>query len=104
MSNELIGARFFDDQKRDRGWASKVLRRESALGRLTVLDVTTTDPALLSFLGALDKSPVQVQETGTEGVCYRFVWASAYDNGPTVRVQGILEDVWGTTPARERSS
>jgi hypothetical protein len=97
MPKELIGVRFFDGQKRERGSASKVVRRESVLGRLTVLEVTTTDPALLSFLGSLDKLPVRVQETGTDGVCYRFVWASAYDNGPTVRVQGILEEVWGTT-------
>jgi hypothetical protein len=104
MTNELIGARFFDDQKRDRGWASKVVRRESVLGRLTVLDVTTTDPALLTFLGSLDKSPVRVQETGTESVCYLFVWASGYDNGPTVRVQGILEDASNGMAARDRGS
>ncbi len=90
MTKELIGARFFDEHERDRGWAAKVVRRERAPGRLVVLEVTSKDPALLNFLGSLDKAPLQVQETGTEGSSYRFVWASAYDNGGTVRVQGVL--------------
>ena len=32
MPNEQSGARFFDDQKRERGWAVKVVRRERAPG------------------------------------------------------------------------
>lgn len=84
------GARFFDSRKQDRGWAAKVVRRERAIGSLVVLDVTTADADLKSFLGALDKSPLRVQPTGDEGTTYTFVWASGYDNGPTIRVQGIL--------------
>jgi hypothetical protein len=90
MPHEQIGARFFDQHKRDRGWAAKIVRRERALGKLVVLDVTSTDASLLSFLGTLDKSPLTVQQTGAEGESYTFAWASGYDNGPTVRVQGIL--------------
>ena len=92
MANEQIGARFFDEHKRDRGWANKVVKRERALGRLVVLDVTTTDAGLLSFLGALDRSPLRVQQTDSEGGSYTFAWASGYENGSTIRVQGILQD------------
>ena len=92
MSNEQHGARFVDEHKRDRGWASKVVRRERALGRLVILDVTTDDPRLSSFLGALDKSPLLVQESDAEGKSYRFMWASGYENGATIRVQGVLQD------------
>jgi hypothetical protein len=92
MPNELVGARFFDENKRDRGWASKVVKRERSLGRLIVLDVTSTDASLLSFLGALDRSPLRVQQTGSDGDSYTFAWASGYDNGATIRVQGILLD------------
>jgi len=41
MPNEQFGARFFDAQKRDRGRASKVVKRPLAVGRLFVLDVAT---------------------------------------------------------------
>ena len=92
MSSEQIGARFFDEHKRERGWAAKVVRRQRAPGSLVVLEVTTTDAGLLSFLGSLDKSPLRVQQTGAEGTTYTFAWASGYDNGPTIRVQGILQD------------
>ena len=92
MSNEQTGARFVDEHKRDRGWASKVVRREKALGRLVVLDVTTTDPELSRFLGALDRSPLLVQQTDAEGASYRFAWASGYENGTAIRVQGVLQD------------
>jgi hypothetical protein len=104
MSQEFIGARFFDERKRDRGWASKVVRRQSMQGRLTVLEVTTNDAGLLTFLGTLDKAPMSVQETGTDGASYRFSWASGYDNGPTVRIQGVLEEVWDPGSAKERIS
>jgi len=92
MPNEQSGARFFDEQKRERGWAIKVVRRERAPGALVVLDVTTTDVDLKSFLGSLDKSPLRVQQTGDEGTNYTFAWASGYENGPSMRVQGILRD------------
>lgn len=101
MSQEPIGARFFDDRKRDRGWATSVVRRQNSLGKLTVLDVTTTDAGLLSFLGALDRSAISVEESGTGAATYRFVWASGYDNGPTVRVQGVVEGFWA--PAADGS-
>lgn len=92
MANEQVGARFFDAEKRDRGWASKVLRRERSLDRLVVLDVTSTDAALRSFLSSLDQAPLSVQQTGDEAESYTFVWASGYDNGATVRIQGRLQD------------
>ena len=86
------GARFFDSKKRERGWAAKVVRRPRAWGTLVVLDVTTTDTDLKSFLGSLDRSPLRVQSTGDEGTTYTFVWASGYDNGPTIRIQGVVLD------------
>jgi hypothetical protein len=92
VSNEQRGARFVDEHKRERGWASKVVRRERALGRLVVLDVTTTDPELSRFLGALDRAPLLVQQTDAEGTSYRFAWASGYENGAAIRVQGVLQD------------
>ena len=92
MQNEQVGARFYDENKRERGWASKVVRRERAVGRLVILDVTSTDSSLLAFLGSLDRSPLQVQQTGAEGESYTFAWASGYENGGKVRIQGILRD------------
>ena len=91
MANEQIGARFFDGDKRDRGWATKVVRRERSLDRLVVLDVTSTDAALRTFLSSLDQAPLSVQQTGDEAESYTFAWASGYDNGATVRVQGRLQ-------------
>jgi hypothetical protein len=91
MSAEPGGARFYDEHKQERGWANQIVKRESALGRLTILDVTTADPALLGFLRGLDKAPLRVELAGEGGARYRFAWASGYENGPTVRVQGILE-------------
>jgi hypothetical protein len=93
MPNEEKGARFLDEDKCERGWASKVVKRERALGRLVILDVTTADPELLRFLCELDRSPLHVQQTGADGTDYQFAWASGYENGKTVRVQGILRDV-----------
>ena len=91
MTTPLNGARFFDARKLERGWAEKVVRRERAMGALVVLDVTTTDTDLRSFLGSLDRSPLRVQPTGEEATTYCFVWASGYENGATIRVQGILD-------------
>ena len=93
MSNEeQRGAKFLDENEQDRGWASKVVRRERALGRLVILDVTTTDRELSKFLGALDKSPLFVKQGDSEGMSYSFAWASGYENGTTIRVQGVLQD------------
>jgi hypothetical protein len=92
MANEQVGARFFDGNKRDRGWASKVIRRERSLHRLVVLDVTSTDAALRVFLSSLDRAPLSVQQTGDAADSYTFAWASGYDNGATVRIQGRLQD------------
>jgi hypothetical protein len=93
MGNEMgerTGARFFDENKRDRGWASRVTRRAHTVGRLIVLDVTTTEPSLASFLTSLDKSSLRVQCTDTSGESYTFKWASGYENGAQIRVQGVL--------------
>lgn len=94
------GARFFDERRRDRGWAEGIVRRQHALGRLVVLDVTTSDPELQGYLRALDRAPLWVEEAGEGGAAYRFAWASGYENGAMVRVQGILEDAqFGQRPA-----
>ena len=92
MANEQVGARFFDENKRDRGWASKIIRRERSLDRLVVLDVTSTDAALRMFLSSLDRAPLSVQQTGDAADSYTFAWASGYENGATVRIQGRLQD------------
>jgi hypothetical protein len=57
------GARFFDEKKRDLGWATKVFKRDPSLGGLTVLDVTTAEPALALFLRSLDKGRLFVHST-----------------------------------------
>jgi hypothetical protein len=59
---------------------------------LVVLDVTTTDPELIGYLRALDRAPLWVEEGGESGAAYCFAWASGYENGAMVRVQGILGD------------
>ena len=91
MPMEPSGARFYDENHCDRGWATRVFKRANAVGRLIILDVTTTDRELLLFLRGLDKSPLWIEEVGEGGVQYRFAWASGYENGPTVRVQGNLQ-------------
>jgi hypothetical protein len=92
MSGEQSGARFFDENKRDRGWASKVTKRSRSLGGLTVLDVITTEPSLASFLMALDKARLRVQYTDVSGESYTFKWASGYENGTEIRIQGVLDE------------
>ena len=89
-TDRQAGARFFDERQRDRGWADSVVRRNRALGRMVVLDVTSTDEALLRFLSALDRSPLRVELPIEGGRSYMFVWASGYDNGNSVRVQGVV--------------
>jgi hypothetical protein len=85
------GARFFDVDKRDRGWARKVTSREKTVGRLTVLDVESAEPSLAAFLTGLDRAPLRVQDTGASGESFTFTWASGYENGTSIRIQGILD-------------
>ena len=86
----LAGARFFDEKKRDRGWATQVTKRVLAVGKLTVLDVTTAEPSLASFLTALDKSALRVEHADLAAESYTFLWASGYQNGLQIRIQGVL--------------
>ena len=91
MSSTRSGARFFDERRLDRGWASQVKRRVRRLDGLTTLDVTTNESSLAAFLSSLDRSPLRVQSTDDEGESYTFAWASGYENGSQIRVQGLLE-------------
>jgi hypothetical protein len=84
------GARFFDGNRRDLGWATRVLKRTAAVGGLTVLDVTTSEPDLTSSLLMLDKSRLFMTADGA-GESLTFTWASGYDNGREIRIQGVLE-------------
>jgi len=86
------GARFFDEKKRDIGWAGKVSKRNHpTLGGLTVLDIATADPSLAMYLRSLDKGRLFVQPTDVLGESFAFTWASGYANGQDIRVQGVLE-------------
>lgn len=85
------GARFFDEKKRDLGWAAKVSRRKPGLGGLTVLDIVTTEPLLAMFLRSLDRGRLFVRPTDALGESFAFAWASGYANGQEIRVQGVLE-------------
>jgi hypothetical protein len=67
-----------------------VVRRNGSLGGLTVLDVMTNEASLAAFLRALDRSPLRVQYTDHEGETYTFAWASGYENGTAIRIQGKL--------------
>jgi hypothetical protein len=89
-SDGSSSARFFDEKNQDRGWAKKVTRRPRAVGRLTVLDVATTEESLVRFLTSLDRNTLIVQLTDLSGGSYKFAWASGYENGPTIRIQGLL--------------
>lgn len=85
----IEGARFIDEHDRDRGWARKVTRRAPGLTGLMVLDVSEPEPALAAFLKSLDKQQLSVQCTGVSGESFDFLWASGYENGTQIRVQGI---------------
>lgn len=87
----FVGARFFDRARRDIGWAGSVAKRPPALGGLTVLDVMLAEPVLAENLRGLDKSRLVVRCDGAEGASYRFMWASGYANGDSIRIQGVLE-------------
>jgi hypothetical protein len=91
-SSLVHGARFFDGKKRDLGWAAKVCKRKPSLGGLTVLDVTTTEVGLATFLVSMDKEQITVLSGDQAGESYAFAWASGYANGREIRVQGILEN------------
>jgi hypothetical protein len=82
------GARFFDDSKRDLGWASQVTRRPPVVSTLTVFDVAGAEPALARSLALLDRRRLRIQ---CDDADYTFRWASGYGNGPDLRVQGVLE-------------
>lgn len=85
------GARFFDHNRRDLGWAFKVSKRIPRVGSLTVLDVSTTEAALAASLTSLDNQPLLVQGSGPSSVSYAFSWASGYANGSDIRIQGMLK-------------
>jgi hypothetical protein len=89
-SDGSSSARFFDENDQDRGFAKKVTKRPKAVGRLTILDVVTTDAPLASFLTGLDRSGLHVQCTDLSGESYQFEWASGYENGTQIRIQGVL--------------
>jgi hypothetical protein len=91
MAGVRDGARFFDEKRRDLGWAAKVLRRTPGLGGLTVLDIATAEPVLALYLRSLDKKPLFVQPMDLSGEAFAFTWASGYANGQDIRVQGVLE-------------
>jgi hypothetical protein len=91
VAEALAGARFFDHDCHDLGWAGKVARRPPGLGGLTVLDVTTAEPVLAAYLRSMDKDRLVVRCDGLDGMSYRFAWASGYANGSDIRVQGVLE-------------
>jgi hypothetical protein len=94
-SNVPGGARFFDGKKRDLGWATRVAQRKPSLGRLTVLDVTTSEPALANSLLILDKGRLLVRSRDAVDGGWDFVWASGYANGRDIRIQGVLVQVFG---------
>ncbi len=94
------GARFMDAEGRDRGWATKVTKRVNPLSGLTVLDVTTMDAGLAGFLRTLDRDRVTVEHTDELSDSYTFSWASGYEDGGRIRVQGTLAT--GMVSARAR--
>ncbi len=95
----LCGARFFDAKRRDLGWATQVSLRKPSLGGLTVLDVTTSEPALASSLVLLDKKRLLVTSTDAAGGSWDFTWASGYSNGRDIRIQGVLVHFFGDRSA-----
>jgi hypothetical protein len=60
----LGGARFYDEQKHDRGWATRVTRLIRAIDGPMTLNVTTTESHLAAPLGVLHSR----QPTRTAGV------------------------------------
>lgn len=100
VGDEQGGATFFDGKKREVGWASLVRKRAQGLTRLTVLDVTTRETSLATFLRTLDRGRLIVRWQNTDSP-YVFAWASGYPNGDSIRVQGMLESSespWASSP------
>lgn len=97
---QQTGARFFDERRRDRGQASSVVRRVRAIDGLTTLDITTTDRQLADFLGSLDKARLRVEPLDRNDQSYSFTWASGYDRGTVIRVQGALDTMHAPGPRR----
>jgi hypothetical protein len=87
------GSQFFDDKQDDRGWAATVTRRVRDFGKITVLEVFSAEPTLASFLKSLDRRRLRIQHSDPLGECYTFIWASGYDDGTRIRVQGVLQVV-----------
>jgi hypothetical protein len=85
------GAGFFDAEGRYRGWASVVTRRDPVFSGLTVIDVVGADAVLIPFLTRLDRSRLVVEAPATGDTLFHFRWASGYENGNDVRIQGVLE-------------
>jgi hypothetical protein len=78
---------FLDGARRNLGWAVRVVKRKPSPGGLTTLDVTTSDAALTTSLLMLDKHRLFVM---SEGESFAFAWASGYQNGSAIRIQGVL--------------
>jgi len=93
-------ARFFDERRRDRGQAVSVIRRVRAIDGLTTLDITTTERPLAEFLGSLDKARLRVEPLDQNAESYSFTWASGYDRGTMIRVQGALDTMHAPGPRR----
>jgi hypothetical protein len=89
------GARFFDGRRRDLGRATRVSERKPLLGTLTILDVTTSEPALAASLLMLDKGRLLVKGEDSAGGGWDFMWASGYANGSNIRIQGVLVHTFG---------
>lgn len=85
------GARFFDKSKQDLGRAVQVKTRIRSGSTLTVLDVSGAEPQLARSLTLLDRSRLRIHCEDAARTCYVFRWASGYNNGSDVRIQGVLE-------------
>jgi hypothetical protein len=85
------GADFFDADKRYRGWARQITQRAPLASGLTAIDVIDADADLIPFLTRLDHSVLVVTSPGTGETLFRFRWASGYENGKDIRIQGALE-------------
>ena len=90
-TSEPCGARFFDKLKQDLGRAARVTTRLRSGTTLTVLDVTGAEPKLARALTLFDRSRLRIHWEDAAQTCYVFRWASGYENGSDVRLQGVLE-------------
>jgi hypothetical protein len=92
--NEILepcGARFFDKLREDLGRAVRVTTRVRSGSTLTVLDVSGAEPKLARALTLFDRSRLRIHWENAAQTCYVFRWASGYENGSDVRIQGVLE-------------